>query len=465
MLSRDQILQALTRLAAVLEARGVQGELYLVGGAAIALAYDARRATRDVDAVFAPKQAIYEAAQVVAEELNLPENWLNDAVKLYLRGEDPEPLQPLDLPGLRVLVASPRYLLALKLLASRREDEQDIRTLLNLLQIQSVDEALAVVLQVYPEGQILPKTRFMLEEIFGGQPDANTVEYFYRPHRSSPRIREVEPSLAQLGGTFWVYVRNDSRQPRSVSSIQLNGREIEAIPKGKGLNWYRLSHELIPPRTTALLILNLQRGMLDAAPIELVVRFGDGTQATARLEPKPAPAALASAWLEGRRLTVVVRNDDPALPLRVQRLRVDGRSVRFRALAPEAEPNGGLNFLTATLPRAPLPHQSLPLQVDVRVGETAWMLGGTVRPLPASFRWAHGAPASGTTMPSVRRGASAASILSSSTEAQNSPRPSGAPSAKSARARASTRWHTADSPAQRCPSSSAIARIRTSSPT
>jgi len=149
---------------------------------------------------------------------------------------------------------------------------------------------------------------------------ATPIEYCYRPHRSSPRIREVEPSLAQLGGTFWVYVQNDSRQPRSVSSIQLNGREIEAIPKGKGLNWYRLSHELIPPRTTALLILNLQRAMLDAAPIELIMRFGDGTQATARLEPKPAPAALASAWLEGRRLTIVVRNDDPALPLRVQRL-------------------------------------------------------------------------------------------------------------------------------------------------
>jgi hypothetical protein len=214
---------------------------------------------------------------------------------------------------------------------------------------------------------------------------ATPSEYFYRPHRSSPRIREVEPSLAQLGGTFWVYVHNDSRQPRSVSSIQLNGREIEAIPKGKGLNWYRLSHELIPPRTTALLILNLQRAMLDAAPIELIMRFGDGTQATARLEPKPAPAALASAWLEGRRLTVVVRNDDPALPLRVQRLRVEGRSVRFRALAPEAEPNGGLNFLMATLPRAPQPHQSLPLQADVRVGETAWMLGGAVRPLPRVF--------------------------------------------------------------------------------
>lgn len=144
MLSRSQIIEALTRLASVLEAQGVQGEMYLVGGAAIALAYDARRATRDVGAIFTPKQAIYEAAKIVAEEMNLPENWLSDAVKLYLRGEDPEAAPVLELPGLRVQIASPRYLLALKLLASRREDEGDIRLLLDQLQIQSVDEAIAL---------------------------------------------------------------------------------------------------------------------------------------------------------------------------------------------------------------------------------------------------------------------------------------------------------------------------------
>ncbi|MFN4033239.1 MAG: DUF6036 family nucleotidyltransferase [Fimbriimonadales bacterium] len=107
MLNREQILEALTRLAEVLHTRGVQGEIYLVGGAAMAVAYDARRATRDIDAVFTPKQAIYEAAQSIAEMLHLPDNWLNDAVKLYLRGEDPEPRPVLDLPGLRVQVASP----------------------------------------------------------------------------------------------------------------------------------------------------------------------------------------------------------------------------------------------------------------------------------------------------------------------------------------------------------------------
>jgi hypothetical protein len=162
------ILEALRALARILHAQGIQGEMYLVGGAAIAVAYDARRATRDVDAIFAPKQAIYEAARVVAEDLNLPEQWLNDAVKLFLRGQDPAPIPVLDEPGLRVMAASPRYLLALKLLAARREDEADIRFLIGLLGIQTVDEALEIVQNIYPATQLLPKTRFILEEILGG---------------------------------------------------------------------------------------------------------------------------------------------------------------------------------------------------------------------------------------------------------------------------------------------------------
>ena len=141
--------------------------MYLVGGAAMAVAYDARRATRDIGAVFAPKDAIYRMSQEIAQECGLPPNWLNDAVKGFLAGPDPHALPVLDLPGLRVLAASPRYLLAMKLLAARREDEDDIRFLLTHLGITRVDEALQVVLDLYPEARILPRTRFMLEEILG----------------------------------------------------------------------------------------------------------------------------------------------------------------------------------------------------------------------------------------------------------------------------------------------------------
>ncbi|MDQ3677324.1 MAG: nucleotidyltransferase, partial [Actinomycetota bacterium] len=61
-MDRDEIVAALAALGAALERRGIQGEMYVVGGAAIALAYDSRRSTRDIDAVFEPKAAVYEAA-------------------------------------------------------------------------------------------------------------------------------------------------------------------------------------------------------------------------------------------------------------------------------------------------------------------------------------------------------------------------------------------------------------------
>lgn len=85
-MDRSAIIEA---LAEELTKRGVSAEMYVVGGAAIALAFDARRSTRDIDAVFEPKQVVYEAAAVVSKRRGLPPGWLNDAVKGFLAGDDP----------------------------------------------------------------------------------------------------------------------------------------------------------------------------------------------------------------------------------------------------------------------------------------------------------------------------------------------------------------------------------------
>jgi hypothetical protein len=55
---------------------------------------------------------VYAAARRVADNHGLPEDWLNDAVKGFLHGDDPDAVPVLDTPGLRVDVASARYLLA-----------------------------------------------------------------------------------------------------------------------------------------------------------------------------------------------------------------------------------------------------------------------------------------------------------------------------------------------------------------
>ncbi len=148
----------------------VHGELNLVGGAVMCLALNAREATRDVDAIFKPTRIIREAAARVATQANVPENWLNDAVKGYLSpGGDFDLF--LELSHLRVFVARPTYLLAIKCAAMRLGEEfhdvDDVRYLLRYLNISTVSEAMDVVTRYFDESHLLPKTKLALEEILG----------------------------------------------------------------------------------------------------------------------------------------------------------------------------------------------------------------------------------------------------------------------------------------------------------
>lgn len=164
---------ALTALGKALERRGVEGELYVVGGAAIALAYDSRRSTRDIDGVFEPKAAVYEAAGEVAQQLALPPGWLNDAVKGFLAGDDPQAAAVLDIPGLRCLAASPRMLLALKVLAHRvGEDEDDVLLLAREIGLGTAAEVLTMAEEVFG-ARLDPAARFFVEELFRGDQESD----------------------------------------------------------------------------------------------------------------------------------------------------------------------------------------------------------------------------------------------------------------------------------------------------
>jgi hypothetical protein len=171
MLTGEQMRHYLVELGEELSRDGVRGELFVVGGAAMALAYNTRRATRDIDAVFEPKQLVYAAAGRLAERHpdDLPADWLNDAVKGFMLGEDPAATVLLDVPGLRVRVASPRYLFAMKVAASRVErDADDLAVLYGLSGFTSLDDALTFVTSTYPHLQLAPRVQYLLEEIVGG---------------------------------------------------------------------------------------------------------------------------------------------------------------------------------------------------------------------------------------------------------------------------------------------------------
>lgn len=75
---------------------------------------------------------------------------------------------PFDHPGLRVRVASPRYLLTLKVAAARVErDSDDIAALYALSGFTSVAEALDYVEAAYPHLRLEPRVVYLLEELAG----------------------------------------------------------------------------------------------------------------------------------------------------------------------------------------------------------------------------------------------------------------------------------------------------------
>ena len=167
-MNRRAVLRALQALADELDRRGVRAELFVVGGAAMALAYSRSRITKDIDAIFEPKATVYEAAQVVAEELGMPQDWLNDAVKAFAPGDDPDRRVVFSTPALEVSAASPRYLLAMKIFSSRvGVDAEDIKVLYKELGFTRAEQGLDLVEQMYPSAAISPSVQFLLEELFG----------------------------------------------------------------------------------------------------------------------------------------------------------------------------------------------------------------------------------------------------------------------------------------------------------
>lgn len=166
-------MRALERLADILRDRGTEGEVCLLGGTVMVLAFNARAATKDVDAVFQPTEAIREAAGIVQKEQGLPDGWLNDGAKAFLsanhetvRGDLPQ------FEGLRITAPTAEYMLAMKCIASRiahadtdPSDVADIRFLLKHLRIASPEAALAIVSRFYPAERVPPRAAYLIESL------------------------------------------------------------------------------------------------------------------------------------------------------------------------------------------------------------------------------------------------------------------------------------------------------------
>jgi hypothetical protein len=133
LLSAADLTAALEALAAELSATGRPHELIVVGGAAVVLGYGAARTTRDID-VYQLDSDVRAAAHAVAAGLGLPDGWLSDGARAFMRTAS-KGKRLFERPLLAVFAVSTEQLLAMKLCAGRDEaDWQDAALLLRALE-------------------------------------------------------------------------------------------------------------------------------------------------------------------------------------------------------------------------------------------------------------------------------------------------------------------------------------------
>ena len=167
MLTKDRIMHSLSRLGKELTALGLHGEILLTGGATMCLIHSARDMTKDIDALYEPKTIINQLVAKIAVEEGLPNGWLNDSVKGFVSVTAPRE-DFLSLPGLKITTVTADYLLAMKLMSARygETDYNDIRFLVKKLGIMTIEAMHELVLKYYPLEHILPKTQYIIEQLF-----------------------------------------------------------------------------------------------------------------------------------------------------------------------------------------------------------------------------------------------------------------------------------------------------------
>jgi len=180
---------------------GTHAQLFVVGGAAMALAYEPGRLTRDVDALFIPAPEVRQAAEAIGAEHGLEPDWLQPvlgAAKGFLPGQDEHPATVFESESLLVQVASPEYLLAMKLHASRDErDLDDAATLFVRLGYTTAEKGIALLTDTYPVGLLLPRHRYIVQDV-AERAAALLVSHDTAPHVESRLLEAVEERRSKL---------------------------------------------------------------------------------------------------------------------------------------------------------------------------------------------------------------------------------------------------------------------------
>jgi hypothetical protein len=146
-----EVRRLLTLLETRLGARGIDAQIHIIGGSAMALLFPddpETRFTQDIDAAVQPSAPVKRVVEQIAEELGLSPTWFNTSGSPFV---PPRASTGARQPGVSVTVASVEELIAMKLAASRHQDLFDLGILARHAGITDPERLVQIAYDAYGE--------------------------------------------------------------------------------------------------------------------------------------------------------------------------------------------------------------------------------------------------------------------------------------------------------------------------
>ena len=164
-LNKGELIELLDELSERLMRKKARASIYIVGGAAMALAFDRSRTTHDIDGrIDKGHGALIEAVHEIAHRRGLPTSWLNDQATAKMPAAPDRRAHTLYASEyLTVTGASGEHILGMKLESGRAFDQKDVITLARHLSIRTVEEGTGIHGRLFPHSRKGDRAREMME--------------------------------------------------------------------------------------------------------------------------------------------------------------------------------------------------------------------------------------------------------------------------------------------------------------
>jgi len=151
----EEVRRLLDVLTQRLTDEGIEAQVHVIGGSAMALLFPddgETRFTTDIDAAVNPRQAVLRVVDKIAEEMGLSPTWLNANGTSFIPPRSQNAGAPT---GVTVTIATAEELIAMKLAASREQDLFDLGILARHEGISDPQRLVDIAFAAYGEDSVV----------------------------------------------------------------------------------------------------------------------------------------------------------------------------------------------------------------------------------------------------------------------------------------------------------------------